>query len=183
MLQRNYQMSPSEVAAWYGAVLATVVFIWNVAWNVYTWKKTGAIVNVTSTPNCKVFNGISNGLEDKTFIFVEATNTGDSKTTLTHLVVSHYTSVFQLLIRIQSEESGVVLMPALSNPLPYVLEPGERWRGGIIQTKKLEEISKRGYLYCGVLHSSRKRPVIKRVIIKRVKRRLIGRFGRRSSSA
>jgi len=169
MLQRNYQMSPSEVAAWYGAVLATVVFMWNVVWNVYTWKRTGAIVNVTSTPNWKVFNGIPNGLEDKTFIFVRAANTGDRKTTLTHLVVSHYTSVFKLLIRIRSEESGVVLRPELSRPLPYVLGPGEQWEGGIIQTKKLEEISKKGYLYCGVLHSSRKRPIIKRVIIKELK--------------
>ena len=153
-------MTPTELAAWWGAIIATLVF----AWDVYKWKRTGPVIKVSAAPNMETFGGIPDGLKDKTFIVVEVTNTGDRKTTLTHLVGFHYTSFFQKLRR-KKNKSFFIANPALSTPLPHILAPGERWLGGIDQNPEVEKMSRNGYLFCGVYHSSGKKPVLERVVI------------------
>ncbi len=111
----------------------------------------------------KTFGGVPSGLEDNTYITVEVTNEGNRKTTLTRLVGFHYKSIFQKFRK--KQDKSFIANPALSQSLPYVLEAGERWLGGIIQNKELEEMSKNGYLFCGVHYSSRKKPVVQRVVI------------------
>ena len=157
-------MNATELAAWWGAVIATLVFVWDV----YKWKMAGSIINVSVSPNMQTFGGISNGLEETTFIVVEVTNTGDRKTTLTHLIGVHYTSMFNRL-RKKQNKTFIVVIPVLSTPLPHVLEPGERWLGGIEQNQELEEMSRSGYLYCGVFHSSSKQPILQRVVVQNAK--------------
>ena len=154
-------MNATNLAAWWGAVIATLVL----AWDVYKWKRTGPIVNVSASPNMQTFGGVLDAFQDKTFVVVEVTNIGDRKTTLTHLVGFHYTSIFLWLIK-KKNKAFIVANPALSTPLPHVLEPGERWLGGIEQNKELEEMSRNGYLYCGVYHSSGKKAVLQRVIVR-----------------
>ena len=156
-------MSATEIAAWWGAVIATLVL----AWDFFKWKMSGPIINVSASPNMKTFGGIPDGLEDKTFVVVEVTNTGDRKTTLTHLVGFQYKSLLQK-VRKKQDKSFIVANPALSQPIPHILEPGERWMGGIEQNEELEKMSREGYLYCGVYHSSGKKPVLQRVVINKV---------------
>jgi len=104
-------------------------------------------------------------MKNKKYIKVEIVNIGDRKTTITHLVMFHYKSLFRK-IREKKDKSFFVATPALfPPPLPYVIEPGERWLGGIEQTSKLEEMSRNGYLYCGIYHSCGKKPILQRVVI------------------
>ena len=154
-------MKATDLAAWWGAIVASLILIWDI----YKWKRCGPIVRVSATPNMRTYGNISDSQKDKTYVVVEVTNTGDRKTTITHLIGFHYKSFFQKILK-KRNKAFVVAIPALSEPLPYVLEPGERWLGGIDQNNKLEEISQNGFLYCGVYHSSGKRPVLERVIIK-----------------
>jgi len=158
------EMNITGVAAWWGAVIGTLVL----AWDIYKWKRSGPMVQVTASPNMRTFGGMPDALEDKTFVVVEVTNTGDRKTTLTHLVGFHYSSLLQKL-RKNKSKSFFVAKPALSQPLPYVLEPGERWIGGIQQNEELEEMTRDGYLYCGVYHSCGKKAVVQRVVIAKLK--------------
>ena len=59
-----------------------------------------------------------------------------------------------------------MLTPAFLAPkLPHILEPGERWLGGIEQNDELEKLSRNGFLYCGICHSNSKKSVMQRVII------------------
>jgi hypothetical protein len=153
-------MKITDIAAWWGAFIATSLLLWDV----YKWKRSGPIISVSASPNMHSYGRVSNALEEKAFITVEATNTGDRKTTLTHLVVFHYTSIFQKL-RMKHDTAMFVPNPRFSQPMPYVLEAGERWLGGIEQNDELEEMSRNGYLFCGVYHSSRKKAVLQRVII------------------
>ena len=153
-------MKATDLAAWWGAVLATLVL----AWDIYKWKHSGAVVNVSVSANMQTFGGIPDELEDKTFVVVEVSNAGDGKTTLTHLVGIHYKSLFQKF-RKKRNTAFFVANPAYSEPLPHVLGPGERWVGGIEQNKDLEKMSRDGYLYCGVYHSGGKKPLLQRVII------------------
>jgi hypothetical protein len=75
-------------------------------------------------------------------------------------------SIFQKLRR-KEDESFIVANPAPSQPPPHILGPGERWLGSIEQNEELEEMSRSGYLFCGVYHSSGKKPVLQRVVIKK----------------
>jgi len=116
-------MKITELAAWWGAIIATLVLLWDM----YKWERSGPIINVSAS--------------------------------------FHYKSLFRK-IRGKKDKSFIVLPPALlPPPLPYVIEPGERWLGGIEQTSKLEEMSRNGYLYCGIYHSCGKKPILQRVII------------------
>jgi len=154
-------MKITDLAAWWGAIIATLVLLWDM----YKWKRSGPIINVSALPNMQTVGKIPNHLEGKKYIAVEVTNTGDKKTTITHLVVFHYKSLFRK-IRGKKDKSFFVATPALFPPsLPHMIEPGERWLGGVEQTSELEEMSKNGYLYCGVYHSSGKKPILQRVVI------------------
>lgn len=151
----------TNIAAWWGAVIATFLIIWDI----YKWKHSGSIINVTASPNMKTFGKIPNHLGNNKYISVEVTNTGTRKTTITHLISSHYKSLIFKLIK-KADKNYVVLEPAFLAPrLPHILEPGERWLGGIEQNNELEELSRNGFLYCGIHHSSSKKPVMQRVII------------------
>lgn len=154
-------MKITELAAWWCAIIATLLLVWDM----YKWKRSGPIINISASPGMKTVGKIPNHLEGKKYIAVEVTNTGDKKTTITHLVVFHYISLFQKLIK-KKDKSFIFGTPAFfPPPLPHILEPGERWLGGIEQTCELEEMTRNVYLYCGVYHSSSKKPVLQRVII------------------
>jgi hypothetical protein len=52
--------------------------------------------------------------------------------------------------------------PSLGKPVPYVLAPGEEW-SSLANQKDIQGKSAGGYLYLGVIHNQRKRPVYKRI--------------------
>jgi hypothetical protein len=151
----------TNIAAWWGAVVATFVIIWDI----YKWKHSRSIINITASPNMTTFGEIPDHPRDKKYISVEVTNTGAQKTTITHLLSSHYKSLIFKLIK-KTDKNYVVLTPAFLAPkLPHILEPGERWLGGIEQNDELEKLSRNGFLYCGICHSNSKKSVMQRVII------------------
>ena len=151
----------TNIAAWWGAAIATFVLLWDI----YKWTHLGPIINVTASPNMQPFGEIPNHPGEKKYISVEVTNTGTRKTTITHLISSHYKSLIFKLIK-KTDNNYVIPTPAFLAPrLPHILEPGERWLGGIEQNNELEEISRNGLLYCGIYHSNSKKPVLQRVII------------------
>ena len=153
-------MTPTEIAAWWGAGVATIVF----AWDIYKWVRTGPIIKVSTATNMESFGGTPDGLEGRNLIVVEVTNSGSSRTTITHFFGSYYNSRLRK-IRKKADRNFLVPNPGTGQPIPYVLEPGERWLGCIEQTEELEKMSREGYLYCGVYHSCRKAAVVQRVIV------------------
>ena len=116
----------------------------------------------------ETFGGVPDDAKGKTFIVVEATNTGDRPTTITHLAGYYYKSRSQQL-RKKPEKEFFVIVPALADaqPLPHQLGPGGRWLGGIEQNDELVERSQTGLLYCGIIHTSSKKPVRQRVVIEK----------------
>ena len=151
-------MNATEIAAWWGAVMATVVF----AWDIYKWGTRGASVELGISSNMESFN-YSSAMSGKTYIFIEAKNLGDAPTTITHLACIHYTTILSFLRKKQSK-SLIIGNPGITK-LPYVLKPGELWQGLIEQTTELEDMSRNGLLYSYVYHSTSKKPVRRRVII------------------
>jgi len=158
-------MKVTEIAAWWGAVIASLVL----AWDIYKWKRSGPFINVSASPNMKIFGSVPGGNENKTYVVVEVTNIGNQKTTLTHLVSFHYSTLLRK-IRKKHDKCFFVPTPALSQPLPHILDAGERWLGAIEQNEELEEFSRNGYLLCGVCHSSGKKAILQRVVAQKGKK-------------
>ena len=154
-------MSATDIAAWIGAVTGTLVLIWDV----YKWMQTGPKVKVSAAPNMVAYGSAVTILGSKANIMVEVTNTGDGKTTITHLVGFFYRSRLRKWLRRKPDRTMVVPNPG-SGQLPHVIHPGERWIGAMDQSADLIKMSNEGALYVGVLHSTQKRPVLARVIIR-----------------
>jgi len=154
-------MSATDIAAWIGAVTGTLVLIWDV----YKWLQTGPKVKVSVAPNMVAYGSAVAVLGNKANIMVEVTNTGDGKTTITHLVGFFYRSRLRKWLRRKPDRTMVVPDPG-SGQLPHVIHPGERWIGAMDQSADLIKVSNEGALYVGVLHSTQKSPVLARVIIR-----------------
>jgi len=152
----------TNIAAWWGAVIATFVFIWDI----YKWKHSGPTINVFASPNMQAIGNFPNHEGDKDYISITVTNTGNRKTTITHLVIFYY-KYKPILSKILKKKARTFFVPtpSFSPPLPHILEPGERWLCGIEQNNELEELSRNGLLYCGIYHSGSRKPVMQRVII------------------
>ena len=150
----------TSFVAWWGAVVATLVFLWDI----YKWLRSGANIVVSARPNMQTFGGLTQSLKDTSYVVVEAVNKGNKKTTITHLIGCHYPSLIKKLLKKQST-AFFVANTGPSQPLPHVLEPGERWLGIIEQNEKLEKMARNGYLYCGINHSLKTKPVLQRVRI------------------
>ncbi|RII26493.1 MAG: hypothetical protein CXR30_16580 [Geobacter sp.] len=150
------KFSVNDCAAWWGATVATLAFVWNVIIAI----RTGARVRVRAVPNMMVIPPITED-EDKTYISVTAVNHGTSPTTITHFCGFYSTSLWNL-IRGRKQPFIVNAHPVLGKQTPHVLAPGEEW-SNMADQKGLQEKSKGGYLYLGIIHNQRKRPIYKRV--------------------
>ena len=78
----------TDFVAWWGAVVATAVFIWDI----YKWKTSGAKISLKTSSNMKAFN-IPNKEKD-TWIVVTVENNGDRPTTITIVALKRYKNLF-----------------------------------------------------------------------------------------
>ena len=152
-------MSATDIAAWWGAGIATVV----VLWDIFKWRRGRATqVRITANPNMQeYFPG--EGFQEPKFVFVEITNVGDRTTTLTNLCGFHYSSWWKKLFNKQTQ-AFVVADPA-PGVIPHELEPGKRWTGRIGQTQQMENWSRNGRLYVAVYHTLAKKAELIRLVI------------------
>jgi hypothetical protein len=141
-------MTASDIAAWWGAGLATLVL----AWDVYKWKTSGARLSVKVVPGMQMAGDRTGTLH----ILVEVVNRGDRLTTLTHLAVYQYASSFD---RLRKKRQASLLVPKPGgNDLPYELEPGKRWTGLMDQAGLIKQLEGNGqYLHVAVIHSGSNR--------------------------
>ena len=145
-------MTASDVAAWWGAALATLVF----AWDIFKWKTSGARLGIKAGPNMQLAGDRS----EKKHIFVEVVNRGDRPTTLTHLCVYQYASALGRYRR-KRKASFFVPSPGGGAVLPHELGSGQRWTGLMDQATLVSHVSGASrYLHVGVSHSGSKKEVL-----------------------
>ncbi len=150
------KFTASNYAAWWGAIIATLTLVWNIVVAI----RSGARIKVRANPNMKVYptQPITG---DKSYISVTAVNHGTSPTTITHFC-GFYAHSFWDLMRGKKQQFVVPTHPALGKTVPYVLAPGDQWSSLADQDYMLEK-AKGGFLYLGIIHNQRKRPLYKRV--------------------
>jgi hypothetical protein len=153
-------LTTTDIVAWWGAVVATLVLLWDV----YKFLRQGPSLRINARPDMQAYG--MPGREEDTFVIVEAVNVGDRPTTLTIIGLRYYTSHFQRWRR-KPQRTMIVPDPALTQPLPHVLEPGKMWAGGITQNAELEQMAGDGILVCEVYDSWHKKPHTGRVKLDR----------------
>jgi hypothetical protein len=153
----------TEVVAWWGAVIATLVLIWDV----YKWKTSGPRIKFSASPDMEIIGDPQKQKEGKTYITVKAINIGGRPTTITKVGIIHYKSQFNRLIK-KSDKKAIIIDTGLPYQLPYVLQPGAVWDGFIPQ-ENVEGMSTYGQLYCVLFYSNKKRPKTARIKILKTK--------------
>ncbi|MEJ1402549.1 MAG: hypothetical protein RPU61_03400 [Candidatus Sedimenticola sp. (ex Thyasira tokunagai)] len=156
----NITLSTTDIVAWWGAIIATIILVWDV----YKWKTSGAKIRYFVSSEMKLFGGIEDN--DKTYITFRVANIGDRPTTITTIGGKYYKSLWRKLTN-KVDQAFVIPSPAFNHQvLPYVLEVGQEWMGGAEQTEDIEEMAKSGYLIIEVYDSVHKKPSSDRVIIR-----------------
>ena len=76
-MEINISASTTDIVAWWGAIIATVVF----AWDIYKWKTSGAKIRLLVSSGMSLYGG---GVKDEnTYITFRVTNVEDRPTTIT----------------------------------------------------------------------------------------------------
>ena len=147
-------MNYSEIAAWWGAIIATYVFIWDI----YKWFHSGSKLFVITRPLLVR----TENYDDEHYINVEITNVGTSATTLKHLCVVQYNNRFSFLLN-KPLNTHFIPPPNSLQTLPRLLEPGVMWSYRINRSILLQNQLNHGLWYCIVFDSSHKKGTYSRI--------------------
>jgi hypothetical protein len=151
------ESNSTKIIAWWGAILASIVFLWDV----FKWLTSGPKIRLTIQTNMQTIN---NPLFDgEKIIFAEVVNTGPP-TTITNLSFSWYPDLLSKIKR-RPQKAFVSHNPSPAQPLPFLLAQGVLWQGMTTQDSAIEELASNGRLYCYLYCSHRKKPIERRVII------------------
>lgn len=134
-------LTVTDILALWGAILSTIVLVWDIA----KWHLSGPKLRLNVNTGMKSVNIPE--YEGKTLIHATITNYGDRPTTLTHLVFKHYPKG-QKRFRRQADKNLWVGNPSPAVPLPYELKPGQMWNGTAFQDDILTEAGADGYIVC-----------------------------------
>ncbi|HHG3514806.1 TPA: hypothetical protein ACPV0E_001724 [Vibrio parahaemolyticus] len=146
-------MSISEIAAWWGAIVASIVLIWDV----YKWKTDGPMLNVLLAPNMKTFGDPER--DDMTWVSITVTNVGSRPTTLKSVGMWYHKDRMSYW-RKKVQHAAIFPNPNKQFPLPFVLKPGEEWIGLLPQDRLYEDIKdKSGCMTIWLSHSHSSKPV------------------------
>jgi hypothetical protein len=151
-------MDASTWAAWWGAGSGTLA----VAWEIFSWLRSGPRLRVTASPNMQYITpGV--GFDDTVYIHVNVTNVGDQPTTITHFFGQTYRSRLDRLRN--KREKAFVVNTGTESPIPHKIDVGETWYAMAPQLPA-EEIASNSLLYLGVQCASHKKPRLVRVRLK-----------------
>lgn len=143
-------MQPTDIAAWWGASVATLVL----GWDVFKWARRGARVSFRVQANMQVLGG--HPKDERTYISLRATNHGDTPTTIENMGFIYYKHWWRRMLG-RRDQQFVVSNPGGDFPLPHILPPGAIWDGRAIQDSRTEEMAASGVLVCWLALSHMKR--------------------------
>lgn len=149
-------INPTAVVAWWGAILSTIVFLWDI----YKYRHAGPKLRVGVNANMVM----APSTDKRTFVVTEVVNFGDRPTTLTNLCIAYFDKRWSWShFRNRATKNAVVLSPSTAQPFPWELKAGNMWRGMTAQTPELESWAKKGVVYFDVYHSHQRKPIRTRV--------------------
>ncbi|MBI3810842.1 MAG: hypothetical protein HY283_01355 [Nitrospirae bacterium] len=137
-------MGSTDIAAWWGAVVASLVLFWDV----YKWKAEGPRLTMRLSPNMNIFGDPLR--EGKKWVTVTVSNIGNRPTTIKSVGMEYHSNWLNRL-RNRAEKAVVYTNPNDHFPLPRLLNPGDEWVGLIPQERldkwvDLEDMSRTGHV-------------------------------------
>ena len=106
-------MSSTTVVAWWGAVLSTCVFVWDI----YKYRIAGPRLRLSVSTGMKSINMPE--YKGKTLIMGNVTNYGDRPTTITHFALQGYKKKWHIRETRVAGQSGIVPVPNTRQPLQF----------------------------------------------------------------
>ncbi len=152
-------MDATTIVAWWGAILSSVVFLWDI----YKWWATGSKIRFSVQSGMESIN--MPGYDGKTLILANVTNYGDRPTTITNLSFLYFESFWSQL-RKRPDKVFFIPNPSTDQCLPFELKQGNVWTGIAIQDSKVAALATKGRLYCVLNHSHDEKPIKARVVIR-----------------
>jgi hypothetical protein len=161
-------MTSTEIAAWWGAIVASFVL----AWDIYKWLRDGPRLKMRISPNMEIWGDPLR--EGKTWVSITVTNIGNRPTTIKGVGMEFYKNWY-CRIRNRIEKAAVFPNPNDHFPLPRILNPGEEWMGFIPQERidkgiDLEEMSQIGHLIIWLSQSHKEQAIKKRLLVPKEKK-------------
>jgi hypothetical protein len=150
------QFELTTVAAWWGAIIATLVLVWDF----YKWSNRGARLEYDVKTNMNTFGDPTTS--GNTYVTVRVSNTGDRSTTIENMGFLHYRTWVHRVAR-KPVYAAVVTNVGAPNPIPFEIKPGNIWDGMAQQDDDLITKANKGRLYCCIYHSGSKKPIMRRV--------------------
>jgi hypothetical protein len=155
-----FLISPTSVVAWWGAILSTIVFMWDI----YKHRTAGPKLRFTAQTGMESVNAPR--YEGKTLILANVTNYGDRPTTITNLGYLYFKGK-RFLRKKAPDKAAIVPNPSTAQPLPFELKPGAVWMGIAIQDPQIEEWATTGILDMMLYHSHNQKPLRRRIVVKK----------------
>lgn len=137
-------LTASDWAAWYAAIVSTVVLVFEV----WKWHRERAQLEVVVSPTSAIIPDDA-AKEDFDSVWVRITNTGRARTTVTHLVYACFPPGLSYPFRriFDISTTGRVTAFRYGSSFPVSLEPGEVWVACTPWTERLHELHCSGILY------------------------------------
>jgi hypothetical protein len=152
-------MDTTKLVAWWGAMLSSVVF----AWDIWKYRHAGPRLRFEVRAGMETFNMPQyNG---ETLIVANVTNYGERPTTITNLACFYFEKRWRAIRGMKPDKVSIVVTPSSAQPLPHELKAGAIWTGFAVQEPEIERRAKSGFLYIVLYHSHSKRPIRRRVVI------------------
>ena len=148
-------MTVTDVLAWWGAVVATVVLVWDI----FKWFHEGPQMAFKVRPEMCIVG--DEEFEGKRFLVFDVANIGGRATTLTSLGFVYYANLWQRIRR--KADYYFVKNPGFEHAFPHKLDVGELWTGRASQTGELDRMLEKGFLYASVYCSHSSHPMTVRV--------------------
>lgn len=157
-----------DYVAWWGAIVATSVFIWDIV----KWMKSGPKLKMIIKPDARYKDARiisrerkADGSEEVTaalYYHIEVINRGNLPTTIMYISEEAEGLYSNEKIPIKLTTGAEAFMPHFGNKLPYILKPGEVWscrieKEHIMNTFKIAQ----PWLVLHVSH--RNKPIIRKI--------------------
>jgi hypothetical protein len=130
-------------------------------WNIIHTLRAGARVKVEVTPNIRVYPP-QPPTNENDYITIKAINFGTGPTTITHCAGYYTKSIWGLVKKSERQQFIINITPQTGKDIPFILEPGTEWSNLAAQSDLFEKAGD-GYLYLGIIHNQRSKPIYKRV--------------------
>lgn len=143
-----------DPVAVYAAIVSTIVFVWEV----FKWWRGEASFEVSVAPDMLDINEPE---PRRTFVAIEVRNTGNAATTITHVALLGYKSRLHRLFN--KPTKNALVNSSTANRTPFELKPGGRFLATGEQNDLVVGWSQHYWLYGGVYHTMRKRPLLARI--------------------